>query len=165
ALDLFLPIYERTNGRDGFVSLEVSPLIAHDTASTIAEAQRLFAAVNRPNTMIKIPATPAGIPAIEESIAAGININVTLIFAVHNYIEVAEAYIRGLERRLKAGEDVTHIASVASFFLSRIDTMVDRMLENNIRAAQGRDLDRVAANRKLLGRAAIGNAKLAYKRF
>lgn len=165
AADLLTGVYERTGGRDGYVSLEVSPLIANDTESTIAEAQRLFAAVNRPNAMIKIPATPAGIPAIEESIAAGININVTLIFAVHNYIEVAEAYIRGLERRLKAGEDVTHIASVASFFLSRIDTMVDRMLENNIRAAQGRDLDRVAANRKLLGRAAIGNAKLAYKRF
>jgi transaldolase/glucose-6-phosphate isomerase len=165
AADLLSGVYERTGGRDGYVSLEVSPLIANDTATTIAEAQRLFTAVNRPNTMIKIPATPAGIPAIEESIAAGININVTLIFAVHNYLEVAEAYIRGLERRLEAGEDVTHIASVASFFLSRIDTMVDRMLENNIRAAQGRDLDRVAANRKLLGRAAIANAKLAYKRF
>ena len=165
AADLLSGVYERTGGRDGYVSLEVSPLIANDTATTINEARRLFAAVNRPNTMIKIPATPAGIPAIEESIAAGININVTLIFAVNNYLEVAEAYIRGLERRLEAGEDVTHIASVASFFLSRIDTMVDRMLENNIRAAQGRDLDRVAANRKLLGRAAIGNAKLAYKRF
>lgn len=165
AADLLTGVYERTGGRDGYVSLEVSPLIANDTATTITEARRLFAAVNRPNIMIKIPATPAGIPAIEESIAAGININVTLIFAVHNYIEVAEAYMRGLERRLAAGEDVSHIASVASFFLSRIDTMVDRMLENNIRAAQGRDLDRVAANRKLLGRAAIANAKLAYKRF
>lgn len=165
ALDLLRPVYDRTGGRDGYVSLEVSPLIANDTATTIAEAQRLFAAVNRPNAMIKIPATPAGIPAIEESIAAGINVNVTLIFAVQNYLEVAEAYIRGLERRMAAGEDVTQVASVASFFLSRIDTMVDRMLENNIRAAQGRDLDRVAANRKLLGKAAIANAKLAYKRF
>lgn len=165
ALDLFLPIYERTNRRDGYVSLEVSPLIANDTATTIAEARRLFELVNRPNAMIKIPATPAGIPAIEESIATGININVTLIFAVSNYMEVAEAYIRGLERRLQAGQDVDKIASVASFFLSRIDTMIDRILENNIRAAQGRDLDRVAANRKLLGKAAIANAKLAYKRF
>ncbi|MBZ0297999.1 MAG: bifunctional transaldolase/phosoglucose isomerase, partial [Anaerolineae bacterium] len=165
ALDLFLPIYERTGGRDGYVSLEVSPLIANDTQSTIAEAQRLFNTVNRPNTMIKIPATKAGIPAIEESIAAGINVNVTLIFAVKNYLEVAEAYIRGLERRMEAGEDVSQVASVASFFLSRIDTMVDHMLENNIRAASGRDLDRVSANRRLLGKAAIANAKLAYKRF
>lgn len=165
ALDLFLPIYERTGGRDGYVSLEVSPLIANDTQSTIAEAQRLFKMVNRPNTMIKIPATQAGIPAIEESIAAGINVNVTLIFAVKNYVEVAEAYIRGLERRMEAGEDVSRIASVASFFLSRIDTIVDHMLENNIRAASGRDLDRVSANRRLLGKAAIANAKLAYERF
>jgi transaldolase/glucose-6-phosphate isomerase len=165
AADLLAEVYTRTGGRDGYVSLEVSPLIANDTATTIAEARRLFAAVNRPNVMIKIPATPAGIPAIEESIAAGININVTLIFAVSNYLQVAEAYIRGLERRLDAGEEVSHIASVASFFLSRIDTMVDRMLENNIRAAQGRDLDRVAANRKLLGKAAIANARWAYKHF
>ncbi len=165
ATDLLRPVYERTSGRDGYVSLEVSPLIANDTQSTLAEAKRLFQTVARPNTMIKIPATPAGIPAIEEAIAAGININVTLIFAVQNYIEVAEAYMRGLERRLEAGEDVQKIASVASFFLSRIDTMVDRMLENNIRSAQGRDLDRVAANRKLLGKAAIANAKIAYKHF
>ncbi len=165
ALDLFLPVYKRTNGRDGYVSLEVSPLIANDTATTIAEAKRLFETVNRPNTMIKIPATEAGIPAIEESIAAGINVNVTLIFAVQNYVQVAEAFIRGLERRLEAGEDISKVASVASFFLSRIDVIVDRMLENNIRAAQGRDLDRVIINRKLLGKAAISNAKIAYKRF
>lgn len=165
AADLLAGIYERTGGHDGYVSMEVSPLIANDTETTIAEARRLFNMIQRPNTMIKIPATPAGIPAIEETIAAGINVNVTLIFAVQNYLEAAEAYIRGLERRLKAGEDVSHIASVASFFLSRIDTMVDRMLENNIRAAQGRDIDRIAANRKLLGKAAIANAQLAYKRF
>lgn len=165
ALDLFRPIYDRTHKRDGYVSLEVSPLIANDSQTTISEAKRLFKLVDRPNLMVKIPATPAGIPAIEEAIAAGVNVNVTLIFAVQNYEEVAKAYIRGLERRMKAGEDIRHIASVASFFLSRIDTMIDRMLENNIRAAQGRDLDRVAANRKLLGKAAIANAKLAYKRF
>jgi transaldolase/glucose-6-phosphate isomerase len=165
ALDLLRPIYDRTKGNDGYVSLEVSPLIANDTASTIAEAKRLFEAVNRPNVMIKIPSTEAGIPAIEEAIAAGVNINVTLIFAVKNYEEVARAYIRGLERRLAEGKDISHIASVASFFLSRIDTMVDKMLENNIRAAQGRDLGRVAANRELLGKAAIANAKMAYKRF
>lgn len=165
ALDLFRPVYDRTHKQDGYVSLEVSPLIANDTATTISEAKRLYKAVNRPNLMIKIPATPAGIPAIEEAIASGVSVNVTLIFAVKNYEDVARAYIRGLERRLASGGDVRDIASVASFFLSRIDTMVDRMLENNIRAAQGRDLDRVTANRKLLGTAAIANAKQAYKRF
>lgn len=165
ALDLFRPIYDRSNKHDGYVSLEVSPLIANDTHTTVSEALRLYKTVNRPNLMVKIPATPAGIPAIEEAIAQGVNINVTLIFAVKNYEDVARAYIRGLERRRAAGGDVTHIASVASFFLSRIDSMVDRMLENNIRAAQGRDIDRVARNRELLGKAAIANAKLAYKRF
>ena len=166
ASDLFRPVYDRTGGRDGYVSLEVSPQLAHDTDGTLAEAKRLFAAVNRPNVMIKIPATPAGIPAIEASIAAGINVNVTLIFAVDNYVQVAEAYMRGLEKRMAAGEDVTRIASVASFFLSRIDTMVDRILENNIHAAkmQG-DVGRIQANNRLLGKAAIANAKLAYKRF
>jgi len=166
ATDLFLPIYERTNGRDGYVSLEVAPTLARDTAGTITEAARLYKMVGRPNVMIKIPATPEGIPAIEETIAAGINVNVTLIFAVENYIEVAEAYIKGLERRLAAGEDVSKIASVASFFLSRIDTMVDQILENNIHAARTQgDTARIAANSKLLGQAAISNAKAAYKRF
>ncbi len=165
ALDMLRPIYDRTGGRDGYVSLEVSPLIAHDSATTVAEAKRLFAALGRPNAMIKIPATEAGIPAIEEAIAAGININVTLIFGLENYHEVAEAYICGLERRHAAGEDVTGIASVASFFLSRIDTMVDKMLDNNIRAAQGRDLARVALNNKLKGKTAIASAKVAYAYF
>jgi transaldolase/glucose-6-phosphate isomerase len=165
ALDLLRPVYERTNGNDGYVSLEVSPLIANDTATTLSEAKRLFEAVNRPNVMIKIPSTEAGVPAIEEAIAAGVNINVTLIFAVKNYEDVARAYIRGLQRRQAEGKDISHIVSVASFFLSRIDTMVDKMLENNIRAAQGRDLGRVVANRELLGKAAIANAKMAYKRF
>jgi transaldolase / glucose-6-phosphate isomerase len=164
--DMFRPIYDRTNGRDGYVSLEVSPLLAHKTDETIAEARRLFDRVGRPNVMIKIPATPAGIPAIEEAIASGINVNVTLIFAVDNYVQVAEAYIRGLERRLEAGKDVTKIASVASFFLSRIDSMVDKILQNNVHAAkvQG-DVSRVSANNRLMGQAAIANAKLAYKRF
>lgn len=165
ALDMLRPVYDRTGGRDGYVSLEVSPLIAHDSATTVAEAKRLFAVLGRPNAMIKIPATVAGIPAIEEAIAAGINVNVTLIFGLENYYEVAEAYIRGLERRRAAGEDVTGIASVASFFLSRIDTMVDKMLDNNIRAAQGRDIARVALNNKLKGKTAIASAKAAYAYF
>lgn len=166
AADMFRPVYDRTGGRDGYVSLEVSPLLAYQTESTVAEAKRLFETVGRPNVMIKIPATRAGIPAIEETIAAGINVNVTLIFAVDNYLQVAEAYMRGLERRLQAGEDVSRVASVASFFLSRIDTMVDRMLENNIHAAKVKgDISRIGANNRLLGQAAIANAKLAYKRF
>ena len=165
AADLLRPVYDRTGGQDGYVSLEVSPLIANDTDTTVKEAQRLFATIDRPNTMIKIPATPAGIPAIEATIAAGINVNVTLIFAVKNYLDVAEAYMRGLEQRHAAGQDIENIASVSSFFLSRIDTMVDRMLENNIRAAQARDLDRLAANRKLLGTAAISVARLTYQHF
>ena len=166
ATDLFRPIYERTAGGDGYVSLEVSPLLARDTQGTVDEAKRLFQTVGRPNLMIKIPATPAGIPAIEDAIAAGINVNVTLIFAIDNYERVAAAFIRGLERRLAAGEDVARVASVASFFLSRIDAMVDHILENNIRAAQLRqDTARIAANRVLLGQTAIANAKTAYKSF
>lgn len=166
ATDLFRPIYDDTNGTDGYVSLEVSPLLAHHTEATIEEAKRLFAEVDRPNLMIKIPATQEGIPAIEEVIAAGINVNVTLIFAVKNYEQVAEAFIRGLERRHEAGEDITKIASVASFFLSRIDVMIDRILENNIRAAQVRqDTTRITMNRKLLGQSAIANAKTAYQSF
>ena len=166
ATDLFRPIYERTDGGDGYVSLEVSPLLARDTQGTVVEAKRLFQTVDRPNLMIKIPATPEGIPAIEDAIAAGINVNVTLIFAIDNYELVAEAFIRGLERRRVAGEDVMRVASVASFFLSRIDVMVDQILENNIRAAQvQQDTARIAANRVLLGQTAIANAKMAYKSF
>jgi transaldolase/glucose-6-phosphate isomerase len=166
AADLLRPIYERTNKVDGYVSLEVSPLIAQNTEETVSEAKRLFAAVNRPNLMIKVPATPAGIPAIEELIYSGINVNVTLIFSVANYEQVMEAYIRGLERRHLEGKPVTGIASVASFFVSRIDVMVDKILENNIRAAQVTgDTQRIAANRQLLGQAAIANAKLAYRAY
>ncbi|HVU09772.1 MAG TPA: bifunctional transaldolase/phosoglucose isomerase [Phototrophicaceae bacterium] len=166
AADLFRPVYDRTGGRDGYVSLEVSPLLANDTKSTAAEALRLFRLLNRPNVMIKIPATEAGLPAIEEAIAAGVNVNVTLIFGIANYLQVAEAYIRGLERRKAAGGDISRIASVASFFLSRIDVAVDRMLDNNIRAAQTRgDLGRVSLNNKLKGRTAIANAKVAYRHF
>lgn len=166
AADILREVYDRTNGHDGFVSLEVSPLLANDTASTLAEAKRLFTMLDRPNVMIKIPGTPAGLPAVEDAIAAGINVNITLLFSIKNYEQVAEAYIKGLERRLEKGEDITKVASVASFFLSRIDTAVDRILENNIRAAQVHgDTGRIAANRKLLGQAAIASAKLAYRSF
>ena len=165
AADILRPVYDRTKGVDGYISLEVSPLLANDTETTLSEAKRLFKAVDRPNLMIKIPGTPAGLPAIEEALFAGININVTLLFSVQNYIEVAERYIRALERRLDADLPVDQLASVASFFLSRIDTLVDKQLENNIRAAQGRDLDRVSANNQLLGKVAIANAKVAYRHF
>ncbi|MEO1288215.1 MAG: transaldolase [Chloroflexota bacterium] len=166
ASDLFRPIYDNSKGKDGYVSLEVAPQLANSTEDTINEAKRLFESVNRPNVMIKIPATQQGVAAIEEVIALGINVNVTLLFSVKNYEEVAEAFIKGLERRHANGEDISQVASVASFFLSRIDSAVDRILKNNIRSAQvHHDTSRIAANRKMLGQAAIANAKLAYQAY
>ncbi len=165
AADLLRPIFERTNGVDGYISLEVPPMLSNDTEHTLETAKRLRDAVNRPNLMVKIPGTEAGLPAIEEALFAGVNINITLLFSVENYVQVMERYVRALERRLEAGLPIDHIASVASFFLSRIDVIVDKQLENNIRAAQGRDIDRLTANSELLGKAAIANAKVAYRRF
>jgi transaldolase / glucose-6-phosphate isomerase len=166
AADMMRGIYDRTNKVDGYVSFEVSPLIARSTAETISEAVRLFKLIDRANLMIKIPATPEGLPAIEEAIYHGINVNVTLIFSVKNYEQVAEAFIKGLERRMAEGKPVSGIASVASFFLSRIDSAVDKILENNIRAAQiTGDTQRIAQNRVLLGQMAVANAKLAYRAF
>jgi transaldolase/glucose-6-phosphate isomerase len=150
--DLLHPIYERTNGLDGYVSLEVSPTLAHETNGSIEEAKRLHSMLNRPNVMIKVPATPAGIQAIEALIGDGINVNVTLIFALSNYEAVAEAYIRGLELFAQRGGDLSQVASVASFFVSRVDSAVDRELEAIHETA-------------LLGKAAIANAKVAYARF
>src|SRR5690349_9122895 len=126
AADLFRRLYDESGGTDGFCSLEVSPKLAYDTTGTIEEAKRLAKALNRPNVMIKIPATNEGIPAIEEAIAAGMNVNVTLIFSKQVYDQVAEAYIRGLEKRAAAGQPVDRIASVASFFVSRIDTAAEK---------------------------------------
>ncbi|MGH9840230.1 MAG: bifunctional transaldolase/phosoglucose isomerase, partial [Blastocatellia bacterium] len=163
AADLFAPVYERTNKLDGYVSFEVSPLLAHDTAGTIAEAKRLWAALSRPNVMIKIPATPAGLPAITETIAAGINVNVTMIFSIENYAQVAEAYIAGVERRAAAGQPIDHVASVASVFVSRIDTAVDNQLEFRIRRSED-EAEKVALS-SLLGKTAIANAKLIYQKF
>lgn len=166
AADILRPLYDKTNARDGYVSLEVSPTLAYDTENTLSEAKRLFALVDRPNVMIKIPGTPQGLPAIEEALVAGINVNVTLLFSVPNYIEVAQRYIRALERRLDAGEDISHIASVASFFLSRIDTVVDNILESNIRASRARGgFGSGRINRQLMGQAAIASAKLVYEHF
>jgi transaldolase/glucose-6-phosphate isomerase len=159
---VLLPIYESSQGIDGYVSLEVSPALAHDTEGTIESAKELFALLKRPNVMIKIPATPEGLPAITEAIAAGINVNVTLIFSQQAYIEVAEAYIRGLEQRVERGEPVDRIASVASFFVSRIDSAVDKLLEERIAKADGEERTQLQS---LLGKAAIANAKLAYQKY
>ncbi len=128
ACDLFSPLYEETNGGDGYVSLEVSPYIANDTDATIAQVEQLWARVRRPNLMVKIPATKAGIPAIRKAISVGINVNVTLIFSLQRYAEVMEAYLSGLEEHLAAGHSVQHIASVASFFVSRVDFKIDPRL-------------------------------------
>lgn len=156
--DLLRPIYDRTQGRDGYISVEVRPTLAHDTAGTVAEARRLFAALARPNVMIKVPATSEGIPAIETLIGAGINVNVTLIFSLESYQAVAQAYLVGLENRAAAGGDLSRVASVASFFVSRVDTAVDRQLEALIRTGRA-DLQ------PLLGQAAMANTRLAYARF
>jgi transaldolase/glucose-6-phosphate isomerase len=163
AADLFRPLYDSTNGSDGFVSLEVSPLLAHNTDGTIREAKSLFSRVNRPNVMIKVPATDEGLPAIEELIASGLNINVTLIFSVHRYEEVAEAYIRGLERRAQAGQPIDRIGSVASFFVSRIDSAVDKQLDQLEKDAT--DPVKKEQIHALRGKAAIANAKMAYASF
>jgi transaldolase / glucose-6-phosphate isomerase len=161
--DLFRPVYERTDKIDGYVSLEVSPLLADDTGSTVSEAKRLWAALDRPNVMIKIPATPAGIPAITEVIAAGINVNVTLIFSEEVYRAVADAYILGLEQRAAAGDPVDHIASVASVFVSRIDSAIDNQLTYRTRRLD--DETEKSKLSALLGKAAIANTRLLYQRF
>ncbi|MER3459482.1 MAG: transaldolase [Chloroflexota bacterium] len=163
AADFFRPIYEETGGDDGFVSLEVSPALAYDTQVTIAEAHRLWDQVNRPNLMIKVPATPPGIPAIEQLLYDGLNINITLMFSLAHYDQVANAYLNALERRRQENKPLDHIASVASFFVSRIDTKVDRLLQAKIEKATSPG-EREAL-RRLLGKAAIASAKLAYQRF
>jgi transaldolase len=158
AADVLAPVYRSTGGRDGYVSLEVSPFLARDTERTTAEAKRLFEALGRPNLMIKIPATPEGLPAIAASLAAGVNVNVTLIFGLENYRAVAEAYVAGLERlavkgpSAKGGHPVNRIASVASFFVSRVDTAVDKELEKK-------------GAKTLLGKIAVANCKLAYAEY
>jgi transaldolase len=151
AADILRPVYEATDGVDGMVSLEVSPDLAHDTEGTIREACDLHARLNRPNVMIKVPATLAGLPAIEQLVANGLNINVTLLFSVERYAAVAEAYLRGLERRVRQAQPVDHIASVASFFISRVDAVLDPLLADK--------------HPELQGKIAIANAKLAYQRY
>lgn len=150
--DLFRPLFDTVNGLDGYVSLEVSPKLAHDTDGTVREARRLFRALGRPNVMIKVPATDQGIPAFETLTAEGINVNVTLLFAVEKYVRVMESYIRGLEKLAAAGGDPGRVSSVASFFVSRVDSTVDAALEK-------------AGHADLQGKIAIANAKVAFARF
>lgn len=161
--DLLRPVFERTQGQDGYVSLEVSPDLSHDTEGTLSEARRFWKMVERPNLMIKIPATPEGIPAIKQAISEGISVNVTLIFSLDSYRAVADAYLSGLEERNGGGEDISKIASVASFFVSRVDTLVDQLLENKIKATS--DVSEQQKLKALEGKAAIANARLVYQEF
>src|SRR5258708_3212587 len=163
AADILRPIFDRTNQQDGYISLEVSPVAANDTQATITEARHLFARAGRPNVFIKIPATPEGLPAIEQMIYEGVNINVTLIFALEIYGQVIDAFLRGLERRQAEGKPVSGIASVASFFVSRVDTLVDKQLEAKL--AETSEAARQEEIRSLLGPAPIANARLAYEKY
>ena len=153
ACDLLRPVWDRGGGRDGYVSIEVTPDLAYDTEGTIAQAQRLHEWIDKPNLLVKIPATEPGLGAIEEMIARGRSINVTLTFSLHRHAQVAEAYLRGLERLVESGGDPTTVASVASFFVSRVDTEVDNRL------------DAIGGHDELLGRTAVANAKLAYRHY
>ncbi len=163
AADLFRGVYDASDGKDGFVSLEVSPELAHRTDATLEEARRLWKWVDRPNVMIKVPGTDEGVPAIEQLLAEGINVNVTLLFSLQGYERVMEAFIRGIERRVDVGELVDRVASVASFFVSRVDSSVDALLQ---KVAEGdADEERKRLAKSLMGRAAIDNAKIAYARF
>ena len=153
ACDLLRSVWDAGGGKDGYVSIEVDPNLAGDTEATIAEARRLHQQIDKPNLFVKIPATKAGLPAIEEMIASGKNINVTLIFSLERYSEVAEAYIRGLERLAETGGDLVQVASVASFFVSRVDTEADKRL------------DEIGGHEELKGKLAVANAKLAYQRY
>jgi len=161
ATDLFLPVYRESGGGDGFVSIEVSPNLAHDTEGTLAEARRLWGLVDRPNLMVKIPATLEGIPAVRQAIAAGINVNITLIFSLARYGQVMEAYLCGLEDRLAAGLPLDGLASVASFFVSRVDTKIDPQLDAIVQKGgpEGKQAGELA------GKAAIANTQLAYALF
>lgn len=163
ACDTLRPVYDRTQGKDGYVSLEVPPNLAHDAEGTLREARRYAAAIDRPNLMIKIPGTPNGLKAVEGAIRDGISVNVTLLFSVQSYVETAWAYIRGLEGRLADGHQISDIASVASFFLSRIDSKVDDLIDQRLAAAGDDNLKAKLVGVK--GKVAIANAKLAYQEY
>jgi transaldolase / glucose-6-phosphate isomerase len=162
ACDIFRPVYDASKRRDGYVSLEVSPYLANDTNGTMEEARRLWKTVGRENLMVKVPATPEGIPAIRQLLEDGLNINITLLFAQSAYEKVAEAFTAALEARAAKGQDVSHIASVASFFVSRIDTLVDSKVDELLKTASG---DAKALLESIHGKIAIANAKLTYKKY
>jgi transaldolase len=159
AADVFRPVYDKTGGRDGYVSLEVNPHLAHDTAGTIQEARRLWASLARPNVFIKVPASNEGLPAIRQLISEGINVNVTLLFGLPRYRQVVDAYLSGIEDRVAAGKTVDTIASVASFFVSRMDTLVDPLLKQ----AAGQQGEKAELAKRLLGKVAVANSKSAYQ--
>ncbi|RMF75047.1 MAG: transaldolase, partial [Planctomycetota bacterium] len=158
AADTLRPVYDETQGRDGYVSIEVDPALAHDTDGTLAEARRWFQSIDRPNVMIKVPATPEGVPAVQTLIAEGVNVNVTLIFAIDTYEQVMSAYIEGLRARQAAGKPLSTVGSVASFFVSRVDTLVDKLLDQHADAGD-------TSFGGVRGQAAIANARIAYDRF
>src|SRR5215831_7225808 len=163
AADVFRPVYDKTKGKDGFVSIEVGPTIANSTQKTIKFAEYLHDRCRRPNVMVKIPATKEGLPAIEDQISKGHNINITLIFSVDRYAEVVEAFMSGLEKLHQGGGDVSKVASVASFFVSRVDTKVDKMLTDKVNMTG--DPREKGAIERLYGKAAIANSKMAYERW
>ncbi len=163
ACDVLRPVYDRTNGEDGFVSIEVSPSLADDTEGTLREALRYHEEIARPNLLVKIPATPAGLPAIERAIGLGKSINITLIFSLERYAAVAEAYLRGLEKLSRDGKPLAPVASVASFFVSRVDTETDRRIDAQLAATS--DPARRAALEALKGRIAVANARLAFAKY
>jgi len=164
ACDILRPVYDSSNGLDGYVSIEVPPNIADNTESTIEEARRYYAQIGRENVMIKIPGTKMGLPAVEQVISEGINVNVTLLFSVDSYVETAWAYIRGLEKRAEQGQDISKIASVASFFLSRIDSNIDERIDKKL--AEGTDrIEKKATLEAVKGKVAIANAKVAYQEY
>ena len=163
AADALRPVYDQSKKKDGYVSLEVSPHLARDTNGTLDEARRLWEAVAKKNLMIKVPATPEGVPAIEQLISEGINVNVTLLFSQDAYERVAKAYIVGLEKRADQGQALDHVASVASFFISRIDSAIDTLLEEMLKAAGSPD--ETSLLQSVMGKVAIANAKLTYQRY
>jgi len=163
AAQLFWPAYLRSGGLDGYVSIEVSPDLANNTEKSVAEAKRLFSAIGRKNILVKVPGTKEGLPAIEELTFEGVNVNVTLLFSVSRYEEVAEAYLRGLEKRVRQGKPVDEVLSVASFFVSRVDTMVDKLLESRLASAASEgEREKIKST---MGKAAVANAKVAYKKY
>ncbi|MDZ7954876.1 transaldolase [Nostoc sp. DedQUE09] len=164
ACDILRPVYEASNGLDGYVSIEVPPTIAHDTEATITEARRYFQEIGRENLMIKIPGTEPGLPAVEQVIAEGMNVNITLLFSVESYVNTAMAYIRGLEKRVAEGKDISKIASVASFFLSRIDSNIDGKIDAKLKKGVD-DISVEAKLRAVKGKVAIANAKIAYQEY